>query len=59
MAEYYRQELEMLRSHLADLNMELLSASCKREALMIKDRISVTKAEIRLCERDLRKEVSL
>lgn len=58
MAEYYRNELRMLKARLSDLRASLTGANTKHEALLIKDSISVCKAEIRLCERDLRKEIA-
>ena len=56
MAEYYKQELAMLQKQLADLNTTLIAATSKYEAKLIKDRISVVKAEISLCKRDLARE---
>lgn len=56
MAEYYRQELQMLQKQLADLNTNLIAANSKYEIKLIKDRISVVKAEISLCKRDLARE---
>lgn len=56
MAEYYREELQMLQKQLADLNNNLIAATSKYEARLIKDRISVVKAEISLCKRDLARE---
>lgn len=56
MAEYYRQELAMLQKQLADLNINLIAANSKYEIKLIKDRISVVKAEISLCKRDLARE---
>ncbi len=56
MAEYYRQELAMLQKQLADLNTNLIAATSKYETKLIKDRISVVKAEISLCKRDLARE---
>lgn len=43
----------MLNKQLADLNTDLIAANDKYEAKLIKDRISVVKAEISLCKRDL------
>lgn len=56
MAEYYRQELAMLQKQLADLNTNLIAANSKYEAKQIKDNISVVKAQIVLCKRDLARE---
>lgn len=56
MAEYYRQELAMLQKQLSDLNADLIAANSKYEAALIRDRISVVKAEIVLCKRDLARE---
>lgn len=56
MAEYYREELQMLQKQLADLNNNLIAATSKYEIKLIKDRISVVKAEISLCKRDLARE---
>ena len=56
MAEYYKQELAMLQKQLADLNADLVAATSKYETKLIKDRISVVKAEISLCKRDLARE---
>lgn len=56
MAEYYREELQMLQKQLADLNTNLIAANSKYEIKLIKDRISVVKAEISLCKRDLARE---
>ena len=56
MAEYYREELQMLQKQLADLNTNLIAANSKCEIKLIKDRISVVKAEISLCKRDLARE---
>ena len=56
MAEYYREELQMLQKQLADLNTNLIAANSKHEIKLIKDRISVVKAEISLCKRDLARE---
>lgn len=53
MAEYYKQELAMLQKQLADLNADLIIANSKYEAKQIKDNISVVKAQIVLCKRDL------
>lgn len=58
MAEYYCQELQMLQKHLADLNEDLVTATSKYEAKQIKDDISVVKAEISLCKRDLARELA-
>ena len=56
MAEYYREELQMLQKQLADLNNNLIAATSKYETKLIKDRISVVKAEISLCKHDLARE---
>ena len=56
MAEYYREELQMLQKQLADLNTNLIAANSKYETKLSKDRISVVKAEISLCKRDLARE---
>ena len=56
MAEYYRDELQMLQKQLADFNTNLIAANSKYEIKLIKDRISVVKAEISLCKRDLARE---
>ena len=56
MDEYYREELQMLQKQLADLNTNLIAANSKYEIKLIKDRISVVKAEISLCKRDLARE---
>lgn len=56
MAEYYREELQMLQKQLADLSADLIAANSKYEIKLIKDRISVVKAEISLCKRDLARE---
>ena len=56
MAEYYKQERAMLQKQLADLNADLVAATSKYETKLIKDRISVVKAEISLCKRDLARE---
>ena len=56
MAEYYREELQMLQKQLADINTNLIAANSKYEIKLIKDRISVVKAEISLCKRDLARE---
>ena len=56
MVEYYREELQMLQKQLADLNTNLIAANSKYEIKLIKDRISVVKAEISLCKRDLARE---
>lgn len=56
MAEYYKQELAMLQKQLADLNADLIIANSKYEAKQIKDNISVVKAQIVLCKRDLARE---
>ena len=56
MAEYYREELQMLQKQLSDLNTNLIAANSKYEIKLIKDRISVVKAEISLCKRDLARE---
>ena len=56
MAEYYREELQMLQKQLADLSADLIAANSKYEAALIRDRISVVKAEISLCKRDLARE---
>ena len=58
MAEYYRQELAMLQKQLADLNTNLIAANSKYEIKLINDRISVVKAEISLCKRDLAREIA-
>ena len=58
MAEYYREELQMLQKQLADLNTNLIAANSKYEIKLIKDRISVVKAEISLCKRDLAREIA-
>ena len=58
MAEYYRQELQMLQKQLADLSTNLITATSKYEIKLIKDRISVVKAEISLCKRDLAREIA-
>ena len=58
MAEYYKQELAMLQKQLADLNNNLIAATSKYETKLIKDRISVVKAEISLCKRDLAREIA-
>ena len=58
MAEYYKQELAMLQKQLADLNTNLIAATSKYETKLIKDRISVVKAEISLCKRDLAREIA-
>ena len=46
----------MLQKQLADLNTNLIAATSKYETKLIKDRISVVKAEISLCKRDLARE---
>lgn len=56
MAEYYKQELAMLQKQLADLSADLIAANSKYEAKQIKDNISVVKAQIVLCKRDLARE---
>lgn len=56
MAEYYKQELAMLQKQLTDLSADLIAATSKYETKLIKDRISVIKAEISLCKRDLARE---
>lgn len=56
MAEYYKQELAMLQKQLTDLSADLITATSKYETKLIKDRISVVKAEISLCKRDLARE---
>lgn len=56
MAEYYKQELAMLQKQLTDLSTDLIAATSKYETKLIKDRISVVKAEISLCKRDLARE---
>lgn len=56
MAEYYKQELAMLQKQLTDLSADLIAATSKYEIKLIKDRISVVKAEISLCKRDLARE---
>lgn len=58
MAEYYREELQMLNKQLADLNEELVTANSKYEAALIRDNISTVKAEIVLCKRDLARELA-
>ena len=58
MAEYYREELQMLQKQLADLSADLITATSKYEAKQIKDDISVVKAEISLCKRDLAREIA-
>lgn len=58
MAEYYKQELAMLQKQLADLSTSLIAATSKYETKLIKDRISVVKAEISLCKRDLAREIA-
>ena len=56
MAEYYKQELAMLQKQLADLNASLIAANSKYETMQIRDDISVVKAQIVLCKRDLARE---
>ena len=56
MAEYYREELQMMQKQLADLNTNLIAANSKYEIKLIKDRMSVVKAEISLCKLYLARE---
>ena len=58
MAEYYREELQMLQKQLADLSADLVTATSKYEAALIRDNISTVKAEIVLCKRDLARELA-
>jgi hypothetical protein len=48
----------MLQKQLADLNADLIAANSKYEAKQIKDDISVVKAQISLCKRDLARELA-
>ena len=58
MAEYYREELQMLQKQLADLSEELVTANSKYEVALSRDNISTVKAEIVLCKRDLARELA-